>query len=74
MYCRNGLSIANNQLPVLCPSASTTCGYFSIPLTTNSEENNTVLFECVDSSVFISEQEEENRNVRLKFIVSINFN
>jgi hypothetical protein len=63
MYCRNGLSTSKNQQPVLCPSASTTCGYFSIPLSTDSADNNTIIFECVDSSVFISEQEEENRNV-----------
>lgn len=70
MFCRSGLATAENKRimnPVLCPSASTTCGYFSIPSLIDANEK-TVIYECIDSSVFTSENDEGSRDVINSFL------
>lgn len=66
LFCQSGLRQTNTSKPVLCPSASTTCGYFAIDITAGGQK--TSIYECIDSSVFMSEYEDDNRNVSILFI------
>ncbi|CAD5215085.1 unnamed protein product [Bursaphelenchus xylophilus] len=61
LYCRNGKIENYTDIPKLrpskCPTASTSCGYFE--LRQQGGLRPTGIFDCVDSSVFVSEQDEE---------------
>uniref|UniRef100_A0A0R3RSZ0 Kringle domain-containing protein n=1 Tax=Elaeophora elaphi TaxID=1147741 RepID=A0A0R3RSZ0_9BILA len=56
LYCRNGKSnIPETRIPTLCPSLSTTCGYFEfekLSLPGNKEEP-LAYYECIDSSILM---------------------
>uniref|UniRef100_A0A914PPS4 Uncharacterized protein n=1 Tax=Panagrolaimus davidi TaxID=227884 RepID=A0A914PPS4_9BILA len=45
--------------PSLCPTSSTSCGYFSFPLSESKyNRNSTEVYECVDSSILLSAEED----------------
>ncbi|CAD5210379.1 unnamed protein product [Bursaphelenchus okinawaensis] len=60
LYCKSGKVESYPNMtkirPSKCPTASTSCGYFELKYPTNKT---TGILDCVDSSVFISEQDEE---------------
>jgi hypothetical protein len=59
--CRTGRSHTSQSLtPVLCPSASTSCGYFEFPeRNIDTATAVTGVYECIDSSVLMDERDEE---------------
>ncbi|KAI6226166.1 hypothetical protein M3Y99_01316200 [Aphelenchoides fujianensis] len=60
IYCRNGVANGSESLGTgLCPSASTSCGFFQFATAKRPEETVGV-YECVDSSIFLSEEREES--------------
>ncbi|VDM12391.1 unnamed protein product, partial [Wuchereria bancrofti] len=70
LYCRNGQShIPETRLPSLCPSSSTSCGYFEfekIFLPGNKEEL-LAFYECIDSSILISDNDDNDEIKQLLF-------
>ncbi|KAI6184385.1 hypothetical protein M3Y97_00590400 [Aphelenchoides bicaudatus] len=70
MFCRSGFANkSSTSTPVLCPSASTTCGYLAIPWDESSSDK-TVIYECIDSSVFMGEEHEGTRDVYYSHLCS----
>ncbi|KAE9551581.1 hypothetical protein FO519_005225 [Halicephalobus sp. NKZ332] len=68
LYCRNGRAdTLKSMYPSLCPTSSTSCGYFEFPIPEKSfHKNSTVIYECVDSSILLKDYEdyEDKNNVR----------
>uniref|UniRef100_A0AC34GN46 Uncharacterized protein n=1 Tax=Panagrolaimus sp. ES5 TaxID=591445 RepID=A0AC34GN46_9BILA len=60
LYCRNGRSENLRSMnPSLCPTSSTSCGYFSFPQSQSKyNRNSTEVYECVDSSILLSAEED----------------
>ncbi|KAI6227873.1 hypothetical protein M3Y95_00562600 [Aphelenchoides besseyi] len=60
LYCRNGrINETNTLRPNLCPSASTSCGFFQFSVI-NSTTQPIGAYECVDTSIFLNEEREES--------------
>ncbi|KAI6178909.1 hypothetical protein M3Y98_00553000 [Aphelenchoides besseyi] len=60
LYCRNGrINETNTLRPNLCPSASTSCGFFQFSVV-NSTNQPIGAYECVDTSIFLNEEREES--------------
>ncbi|VDK46356.1 unnamed protein product [Anisakis simplex] len=71
LYCRMGaMDSKEANVTKLCPTASTACGYleFSDPnvsrrTISSGNENSVGIYECVDSSIFMTENE-DNENAK----------
>uniref|UniRef100_A0A915PGL5 Uncharacterized protein n=1 Tax=Setaria digitata TaxID=48799 RepID=A0A915PGL5_9BILA len=70
LYCRNGQSyIPETRVPTLCPTSSTSCGYFefdklSLP---GGEEEQLGIYECIDSSILMPDNDDSEEQKQLLF-------
>ncbi|CAG9539755.1 unnamed protein product [Cercopithifilaria johnstoni] len=70
LYCRNGQShIPETRVPSLCPSSSTSCGYFefgNILLSGNKDEP-LGFYECINSSILMPDNNNDDKIKQLLF-------
>ncbi|KAL3994119.1 hypothetical protein ACH3XW_20440 [Acanthocheilonema viteae] len=70
LYCRNGQShIPETRVPSLCPSSSTSCGYFEFEkiLLTENREEPLGIYECIDSSILMPDNDDNDEIKQLLF-------
>uniref|UniRef100_A0A0N4Z514 glucuronosyltransferase n=1 Tax=Parastrongyloides trichosuri TaxID=131310 RepID=A0A0N4Z514_PARTI len=66
IQCKSGLQKGDGEViknKEICPSSSTSCGYFEIPM----KNENISIFECVDSSILSGEDDQEESAKELLF-------
>ncbi|VDN94693.1 unnamed protein product [Brugia pahangi] len=70
LYCRNGQShIPETRVPSLCPSSSTSCGYFEFGkiFLPGDKEELLAFYECIDSSILITDNDDNDELKQLLF-------
>lgn len=73
LYCRNGQSyIPGTRVPSLCPSSSTSCGYFEFEkiLLPGNVEEPLGIYECINSSILLvdNDDNDELRQVCMLYV------
>ncbi|KAM3719867.1 ATP synthase subunit alpha, chloroplastic [Dirofilaria immitis] len=70
LYCRIGQShIPETRVPSLCPSSSTSCGYFEFEkiLLPGNKEEPFAFYECVDSSILMLDNDDNDELKQILF-------
>ncbi|OZC10033.1 hypothetical protein X798_02880, partial [Onchocerca flexuosa] len=70
LYCRTGQSqIPETRVPSLCPSSSTSCGYFEFEkiLLPGNKEESFAFYECIDSSILMLDNDDNDELKQLLF-------
>ncbi|VDK85855.1 unnamed protein product [Litomosoides sigmodontis] len=70
LYCRNGQShIPETRVPSLCPSSSTSCGYFEFEkmLLPEIGDEQLGIYECVDPSILMPDNDDNDEIKQLLF-------